>query len=77
MDLYQELMGGQSSPQSTQPTQNNQNFFNNLTNFAQNFRGDPKQQVMSLIKQQGIDQNTINSAVQQANQIYGMLRGGK
>lgn len=60
-----------------QPVQNNQNFFNGLADFAQNFRGDPKQQVMNLIKQRGFDQNSIQNAVNQANQVYSMLRGGK
>lgn len=76
MDLYQELMG--TNNQQSQPVQNNNNnFLNNLSNFAQNFQGDPKQQVMNLMKQRGIDQNTFNNAVQQANQVYNMLRGGK
>ena len=75
MDLYQEIMG--TNNQQSQPVQNNNNFLNNLSNFAQNFQGDPKQQVMNLIKQRGIDQNTCNNAVQQANQVYNMLRGGK
>ena len=75
MDLYQELMG--TNNQQSQPVQNNNNFFNNLSNFAQNFRGDPKQQAMNLIKQKGIDQNALNNAVQQTNQVYSMLRGGK
>lgn len=76
MDLYQELMG--QNNQQPQPVQNNNNnFLNNLSNFAQNFQGDPKQQVMNLIKQKGVDQNTFNNAVQQANQVYNMLRGGK
>ena len=75
MDLYQELMG--TNNQQPQPVQNNNNFFNNLFNFAQNFQGDPKQQAMNLIKQKGIDQNAFNNAVQQANQVYNMLRGGK
>lgn len=75
MDLYQELMG--TNNQQPQPVQNNNNFFNNLFNFAQNFQGDPKQQAMNLIKQRGINQNAFNNAVQQANQVYNMLRGGK
>ena len=75
MDLYQELM--ETNNQQSKPVQNNNNFFNNLSNFAQNFKGDPKQQVMNLIKQRGVDQNTFNNAVQQANQVYNMLRGGK
>lgn len=75
MDLYQELMG--TNNQQSQPVQNNNNFFNNLSNFAQNFKGDPTQQVMNLIKQRGIDQNALNNAVQQTNQVYNMLRGGK
>ena len=75
MDLYQELMG--TNNQQSQPVQNNNNFFNNLFNFAQNFQGDPKQQAINLIKQKGIDQNAFNNAVQQTNQVYNMLRGGK
>ena len=72
MDLYQELMG-QSQPQ--QSSQNN--FMSNLQSFAQKFSGNPKQQVMQLMQQKGISQNTFNDAVQQTNQIYKMLNGGK
>lgn len=72
MDLYQELMG-QSQPQQT----NQNDFMSNLQSFAQNFRGDPTQQVMQLMQQKGISQNAFNNAVQQTNQIYKMLHGGK
>ena len=65
MDLYQELMG-QSQPQQT----NQNDFMSNLQSFAQNFRGDPTQQVMQLMQQKGISQNAFNNAVQQTNQIY-------
>ena len=65
--------------QQNQPQQSNQNnnFINNLQSFAKNFSGDPKQQVMELMKQRGISQDTFNNAVQQTNQLYKMLRGGK
>lgn len=76
MDLYQELMGENQQSQPQQSNQNN-NFINNLQSFAKNFSGDPKQQVMELIKQRGISQNAFNNAVQQTNQLYKMLRGGK
>lgn len=69
MDLYQELMTGGNS----QPQQNQNNIPNGLAEFAKNFRGDPKQQVMQLIQQRGIPQNRFNAAVQQTNQIYGQL----
>ena len=68
MDLYQELMTGGSS----QPQQNQNNIPSGLADFAKNFRGDPKQQVMQLI-QRGIPQDRFNAAVQQTNQIYGQL----
>ena len=74
MDLYQELMG-QSQPQPQQTNQND--FMSNLQLFAQNFRGDPTQQVMQLMQQKGISQNAFNDAVQKTNQIYKMLNGGK
>lgn len=63
--------------QNSQPQQNQNNFMSNLQSFAQNFNGDPKQQVMQLMQQKGISQNTFNNAVQQTNQIYKMLNGGK
>lgn len=65
--------------QQSQPQQSNQNnnFISNLQSFAKNFSGDPKQQVMELMKQKGISQSTFNDAVQQTNQLYKMLRGGK
>lgn len=70
MDLYQELMSGGSS----QPQQNQNNIPSGLADFARNFRGDPKQQVMQLI-QRGIPQDRFNAAVQQTNQIYSSLNG--
>ena len=76
MDLYQELMGENQQSQPQQSNQNN-NFINNLQSFAKNFSGDPKQQVMDLMKQRGISQNAFNDAVQQTNQLYKMLNGRK
>lgn len=70
MDLYQELMTGGSS----QPQQNQNNIPSGLADFAKNFRGDPKQQVIQLI-QRGIPQDRFNAAVQQTNQIYSSLNG--
>lgn len=70
MDLYQELMTGGSS----QPQQNQNNIPSGLADFAKNFRGDPKQQVMQLI-QRGIPQDRFNAAVQKTNQIYSSLNG--
>ena len=70
MDLYQELMSGGSS----QPQQNQNNIPSGLADFAKNFRGNPKQQVMQLI-QRGIPQDRFNAAVQQTNQIYSSLNG--
>lgn len=65
--------------QQSQPQQSNQNnnFINNLQSFAKNFSGDPKKQVMELIKQRGIPQDAFNNAVQQTNQLYKMLNGRK
>lgn len=71
MDLYQELMSGGSS----QPQQNQNNIPSGLADFAKNFRGDPKQQVMQLIQQRGIPQDRLNAAVQKTNQIYSSLNG--
>ena len=70
MDLYQELMSGGSS----QLQQNQNNIPSGLADFAKNFRGDPKQQVIQLI-QRGIPQDRLNAAVQQTNQIYSQLNG--
>lgn len=70
MDLYQELISGNSSPLQ----QNQNNIPSGLADFAKNFRGDPKQQVMQLIQQRGgIPQDRLNTAVQQTNQIYSQL----
>ena len=73
MDLYQDLMGGQASQSQSQQTPQNNNFINNLQNFASTFKGDPKQQVMQLMQQRGISQDTFNNAVAQTNQLYKML----
>lgn len=64
---------GESQPQAAPQTPQNNDFFKNLQNFASNFSGDPKQQVMQLMQQKGISQNKFNAAVKQTNQIYQML----
>jgi ADP-heptose:LPS heptosyltransferase len=67
-NLYQELSGQSQTTQQTNP-----NMMQRLYEFAKNFKGDPKQQVMELMKSRGINQQQYNDAVQQTNMIYGML----
>lgn len=66
------MSGGSSQPQ---PQQNQNDMLSGLAEFAKNFRGDPKQQVMQLIQQRGISQGKFNAAVQKTNQIYSSLNG--
>lgn len=67
MDLYQELAG-----QNKQRAPSN-NFFGRLSQFAQTFKGNPKEQVEQILKSGSISQEQYNNAVNQANMIYGIL----
>lgn len=49
----------------------------NLFSFIQKFKGDPKQQVMDLVKSKGINNQAYNDAVNKANMIYKMIYGMK
>lgn len=42
--------------------------------FAKNFRGNPQQQVQSLLQSGRITQTQYDAAVQQANQLYNMMK---
>ena len=42
--------------------------------FAKNFRGNPQQQVQSLLQSGRITQAQYDAAVQQANQLYNMMK---
>lgn len=45
--------------------------------FRSNFKGDPKQTVMNMVKSGRISQAQLNQAQQMANQFQQMLGGGK
>lgn len=72
---YQAMSNGQPS----QPAAPANNPFNQLLSFAQNFKGDPKQQVMNLLQSRGINMNSpaYNAAVERTNSIYSMIYGKK
>ena len=72
--LFQQLSKGQSQPQQQTP-QNNPNTIEQLYSFAQNFKGDPKQQVMDLLKYKGISQQEYNDAINQTNMLYKTIFG--
>lgn len=62
--LYQQMAGGQ-----------NGNIIQRFQQFAQMFRGDPRQQVQQLLNSGKVSQQQYNSAVQMANQLHRMLGG--
>lgn len=59
--LYKSLNGGQG------------NLLQQFNQFRQSFRGDPRQQVQSLLNSGRITQDQYNEAVQKANMLKNML----
>ena len=71
--LYQ--MYGQQPQQPAQQPQQPQNIVSEFMNFRNNFKGDPKAQVMNMLTSGRVSQAEYNQAVQQANQLYSMMNG--
>lgn len=64
--LYNDLQGGNFSP--------NNMMFNRIKQFKNMFSGDPKQMIQSMLNSGKITQAQLNQYVQQANDIYKMMR---
>ena len=64
--LYNQLNG--NNPISSNP------ILNRIKQFRSTFSGDPKQMVQSMVNSGRISQSQINQYVQQANEIYKLLR---
>lgn len=80
--LFEQLGGNNGrvpSPAPQQQTQNNNfgNYISRLTDFVQNFKGDPKQQVQQLLQNGGVNKAQYEQAVQQANMLYNLINGKK
>lgn len=52
-------------------------FVNQFNQFKQMFSGDPQAQIQQMLNSGRITQAQYNSAVQQANQLYKMIHGGR
>lgn len=61
--LYNQLNGGGSNPMLQQ-----------LRAFMNGFSGDPRQMVQNMINSGRISQDQVNRYVQQANELYKMLK---
>lgn len=72
-NLFNEL-GGQTNQQQIQQNNSNFGFLGQLYEFAQNFKGNPQEQVQQLLKSGQITQDQYNNAVNQANMIYNMFK---
>ncbi len=71
-NLYNELSNQHLVHQQNQ---NDTNFgiLGQLSQFAQNFKGDPKAQVEQLLKTGKITQQDYQNAINQANAIYSLF----
>lgn len=67
------LLGNVS--QNNGPIGNMQNLVNQLNQFRNNFRGDPRQQVQELLNSGKMSQSQYNQLSQTATQIQKMLNG--
>lgn len=45
--------------------------------FCNNFQGNPQQMVQNMLQSGQISQEQYNNTVQQANQLYSMIYGGR
>lgn len=45
-----------------------------LSNFMNGFKGNPREQAMQRIQQLGMSQTELNALQQKANEIYGMAQ---
>lgn len=70
-DLYKTLGNNKQLPA---PFGNMQNLMNQLNQFRNTFRGDPKQQVQQLLNSGRMTQDQFNKLKQMADQIQGMLK---
>ena len=71
--LFNILGGG--APQMPGPFGNIMNMLVALTQFRQNFQGNPQQQVQQMLNSGQITQEQFNQAAQMATQIQNMLNG--
>ena len=55
---------------------NQNNILSRLNQFSNSLKGDPKQQVQELLNSGRISQDQYNMAVQMANQLMKIIRGG-
>ena len=70
-NLYKTLGNKNQLPA---PFGNIQNMINQLNQFRNTFRGDPKQQVQELLNSGRMTQDQFNKLKQMADQIQGMLK---
>ena len=64
--LFNQLNGGRNT--NTNP------LFNRIKQFQQTFSGNPQQMVQSMLNSGKVSQTQMNQYIQQANDIYKMLK---
>lgn len=64
--LFNQLNGGNNT--NTNP------LFNRIKQFQQTFSGNPQQMVQSMLNSGKVSQTQMNQYIQQANDIYKMLK---
>lgn len=72
--------GVNSMPMGNTPIGNFMSMMNQFNQFRQTFQGggeQAQQQVQQMVNNGQISQNQLNNAIQQANQIFGMMNGGR
>lgn len=70
-NLYKSLGRNQQLPA---PFGNLQNMIQQLNQFKNNFRGDPRQQVQELLNSGRMTQDQFNKLKQIADQLQGLLK---
>lgn len=64
--LFNQLNGGSNT--NTNP------LFNRIKQFQQTFSGNPQQMVQSMLNSGKVSQTQMNQYIQQANDIYKMMK---
>lgn len=75
--VFNGLPQGNQIPQPTNqlPSQITPQMLQQFNEFKKNFKGDPKQMVMQLLQQNGMNGNQLQQAMQMVQQFQTLLKG--
>ena len=72
--MANSILGGGSAPQPTGNSMLSPQMIQQFNQFKNTFRGNPKQQVMNMVRQGMRSNQQLQQAMNMAQQIQGLLR---